>query len=61
MGNGGTYDTNWEFGVSGLDKIVRLNNYFKLIEEEYYIYFFKYNDSIKSTYAWCNRGVWGSY
>lgn len=34
--DGGTYDTNWIFNVPLLDKSVRVNNYFCLIEESYY-------------------------
>lgn len=34
--NGGTYDTNWIYGIPELDKIIRINNYFQMVEEKFY-------------------------
>lgn len=32
---GRTYDTSWTFGMPELDKVVRINNYFQLVEGNY--------------------------
>lgn len=34
--DGGTYDTNWIFNIPLIDKSVRIDNFFQLIEENYY-------------------------
>lgn len=34
--DGGTYDTNWRFAVPRLDMTICVNNYFRLIERNYY-------------------------
>lgn len=33
--NGGTYDTNWEFGIPKINQTFHINNYFQIIEESY--------------------------
>lgn len=34
--DGGTYDTNWDFSVPKLNMVVGINNFFQLIEGNYY-------------------------